>query len=207
MGHIWSILLNQTSTFATILTAIVAYQIYLGSKQDQLESAVRTIILEIKESERVIKNLIEAKNSERSYPDDLVKVTPLKGWSRYSHLFMKKLNNDEYDQLNDYFKKCDVLERYIEKNHNFFWITTEERAKQKEALGAKLAMEKSDLDSDSFRIELEKVTELYFQNTSLYSPVGIKTQMDKSLNSIVMITNLPVWNKLKLIGRYDDLLG
>ncbi len=201
------ILLNQTGSFATILTAIVAYLIYRKSKSDELENAVRIIILEIKESERVIKNLREIKSSGNLYPNDLVKVTPLKGWVRYSHLFMKKLNNDEYDQLNDYFKKCEVLEKYIEKNHNFFWITTEERAKQNEIMGAKIAYEKPSLTDEDFTIELDKTLKLYFSNTSAYTPAGIATQLDRNLNSITLITVTPVWNKLKLIAKYNDLLG
>jgi|WetSurMetagenome_2_1015567.scaffolds.fasta_scaffold287857_1 hypothetical protein len=202
-----SILLSQTAAFATIITAIVAFLIYKKSKSDELRSAVRIIILEIKESERVIKNLEEIKNSGMLYSTDLVKVTPLKGWVKYSHLFMKKLNNDQYDQLNDYFKKCEVLERYIEKNHNFFWITTEERAKQNEIMGAKLAYEKPELKDQEFKIEVEKLLATYFTNTSGYSPAGIKTQMDRILNSMTMITTTPVWDKLKIIAKYNDLLG
>lgn len=207
MNNILQILLNQTAAFATIATAIVAYFIYKKSKSDQLENAVRIIILEIKESERIIKNLNEIKGSGNIYPDDLLKVTPLKGWVKYSHLFIQKLNNDEYDQLNDYFKKCEVLEKYIEKNHNFFWITTEERAKQKEMLGAKLAQEKPTLTPEEFKTEIETLAELYFSNTSAYTPAGIKTQLDRNLDSISTITTTPVWNKLKKIARYNDLLG
>lgn len=201
------ILLGQTAAFATIVTALVALGIYLKTKQDELENAVRIIILEIKESERIIKNLWELKNSGAMYPTDLVKVTPLKGWIKYSHLFMKKLTNDEYDQLNDYFKKCEVMERYIEKNHNFFWVTTEERAKQNEIMGAKLAFENPDLTPIDFRKKLEDLLALYMESTTGYSPFGIKTQMDRNLNSITLVTITPVWNKLKKIAKYKDLLG
>lgn len=201
-----TILLNQTAAFATVITAIVAYFIYKKSKSDELENAVRIIILEIKESERIIKGLIETKNAGNVYTDDLVKVTPLKGWIKYSHLFMKKLTNDEYDLLNDYFKKCEVLEKYIEKNHNFFWITTEERARQKEMLGAELAKTESELNDDEFSHKVEKIADLYFK-TMRYTPAGIKTQLDRSLNSITLIMTTPVWNKLKRIAKYDDLLG
>lgn len=202
-----NILLNQTASFATIITAVVAYFIYKRSKDDELQNAVRIIILEIKESERVIKNLIEIKNSGNIYPTDLVKVTPLKGWVKYAHLFMKKLNNDEYDQLNDYFKNSEVLERYIEKNHNFFWITTEERARQNEILGAKLAYDFPALTPQEFSTKINDLLSLYFANTTAYTPAGIKTQMDRILNSMIMVTTTPVWNKLKSIARYDDLLG
>lgn len=199
-------LLDQLATFATLATAVVAYLIYRKSKQDELQSGVRIIILEIKESERIIRNWLETKNAGQSYADDLLKVTPLKGWTRYSHLFVHQLNNDEYDLLNDYFKKCEVLEKYIEKNHNFFWITTEERARQKEMLGAKLAQSKPDLTPEVFSQEVEQLADLYF-NTMRYTPAGIKTQIDRILNSVTLISTTPLWNKLKRLAEYNDRMG
>jgi hypothetical protein len=197
-----NILLNQTASLATVVTAIVAYFIYKKSKDDELENAVRIIILEIKESERIIKRLNEEKNSgKQNYSNDLVKVTPLKGWGKYSHLFIKKLNNDEYDQLNEYFKQCEVLEKYIEKNHNFFWVSTEERARQNEAIGAQLILSKPDISPQQFSAEFEHLTSTYFGNATTYTPAGIKTQLDRSLDSIVLISISPVWNKLKSIAK------
>lgn len=205
--EILNLILSQIATIATILTAVVAYFIYKASKADELQNGVRIIILEIKESERVVKTLGEIKNAGTAYPTDLIRLTPLKGWAKYSHLFMKKLTNDEYEQLNDYFKKCDALERYIEKNHNFFWITTEERARQNEQMGAQLAFRKPDLSPSEFKDMFDKNASLYMENTSSYVPVGIKNQMDRHLNSMVLITTTPVWNKLKGLAGYKDLLG
>jgi hypothetical protein len=208
------ILLNQSSAFATVLTAIVAIALYFKSKRDEIENAGRIIVLEIRESERILKSLIEIKKSEINYPDDIIKVVAFKGWIKYSHLFIKKMNNDEYDQISEYYRKCELLEKYLEKNHNFFWITTEERARQKESIGAALSLRKNasefplvDYKDPKFRAEVEKFSQYYFENTSLYSPVGIKTQIDKILDSVPMITLTPTWNKLKSIAKYNDILG
>lgn len=192
---------------ATILGAIVAYVIYLNSKKDELQNATRIIILEIRESERIIKNLSDIKNAGGMYPDDLIKVTPFKGWAKYSHMFIQKMNNDEYDQVSEYFKKCEILEKFLEKNHNFFWITTEERARQKEIMGAKLAIEFSELSNEDFKKKVDTLSQLYFSNTTLYSPAGIATQIDRILNSISLITPTPTWNKIKRIAKYKDMLG
>ncbi|NCN52544.1 hypothetical protein GW943_01920 [Candidatus Parcubacteria bacterium] len=201
------ILTTQAATFATILTAVVAYIIYRASKADELQNGVRIIILEIKESERVIRSLLEIKNAGGNYSTDLIRLTPYKGWARYSHLFIKKLTNDEYDQLNEYFKKCESLERYIEKNHNFFWITTEERARQNEQLAAQYAFKNPTIEDDDYKEQIEQSLSLYFENTSSYSPAGIKTQMDRHLSSTNLITTTPLWNKLKELAGYKDLLG
>jgi hypothetical protein len=206
------VLLGQTSAIATIITAWVAFKIYRQAKNDEIEYAARIIILEIRESEKTVKRLTEFKNANPDphsvgYPNDLVKIIPLKGWEKYSHLFIKRMNNDEYDQISDYYNKCEILEKYLEKNYNFYWITTEERAKQKEALGAKLAYDKPDISPEDFRREIEKIGDHYSSNTLGYLPAGIRQQIDRNLNSINLITLTPTWNKLKNIAKYNDLLG
>ncbi|MEY3783771.1 MAG: hypothetical protein RLZZ230_93, partial [Candidatus Parcubacteria bacterium] len=168
-----TVLLSQTAALTTIVTAWVAYHLYEKSKDDILQNAARILVLEIRESEKVIEYFKEV-SRQNVECDDLIKVLPYKGWQKYSHLFIKKMNNDEYDQLNQYFKQCEVLENYIEKNHNFFWITTDERARQKEAIGAKLAYDEPTLKGDDFKTRVEDICLRYFDNTSSYKPVGIK---------------------------------
>lgn len=212
MNSFWNAMLGQIATLATIATAFVAYYLYQKSKADDIESAARILILEIRESEKAIKKLLDFKNvnpdpKSASYPNDLIKIIPSKAWTRYSHLFIKKVNNDEYDQLNDYYSKCEVLEKYLEKNHNFFWVSTEERAKQNEILAANLAFNNSSLTKHEFDAEHEKITNLCFNGIAPFTPAGIRTQIDRNLNSISLITPTPTWNKLKFIAKYDDLLG
>jgi hypothetical protein len=189
---------------ATVLTAVVAYWLYRKAQRDEIENAAKIIVLEIKSSEKVIKDLLETKNMNLPYSSDLVKLTPYKGWIRYSHLFVRQLNGDEFEQLNSYFKNCETLEKYIEKNHNFFWITTEERARQHEIMGATLARENPTWDALIFADNIERMLETYRANTSAFTPQGIKTQMDRYLNSTPLVTTTPVWNKLKRMAKYED---
>jgi len=212
MDNLWVVILGQTATIATIITALVAYKIYQNAKADEIENAARILILEIRESEKAIKKLLDFKNTNpdpksTGYPGDLIKIIPLKAWNKYSHLFIKKVNNDEYDQLNDYYAKCEVLEKYLEKNHNFFWISAEERARQNEILAAKLAFKNPSFERTMFDSEFDKLTTLCFNNVAPFMPAGIRTQIDRNLNSISLITPTPTWNKLKSIAKYNDLLG
>lgn len=201
-----TVLLSQTAAIATVGTVWIALYLYRKAKSDILQDAARVLILEVRESEKIVKNFLEEKLNGREYRDSLIKVLPYKGWQKYSHLFVKKMSNDEYDQLNQYFKHCEILEKFIKKNHNFFWITTEERARQKEAIGARLAYDKPGLEGDAFREEVEEICRRYF-STMRYTPQGIKSEIDLVLDSIYLISNTPTWNKLKSIAKYEDLLG
>lgn len=200
---------------STILAGSIVWILYVKAKKDEIRTAAKTIILEIKEAEKIIKIFIDIKNAEGSYPTDFYKVTPYKAWEKYSHLFIKKLNNDEYQQINEFYKKCEILEKYIEKNYNFFWVTTEERARQKERIGAENALKLISADphviesikEGEYRNQVEKISLLYMSNTGVYLPAGIKTEIDKILNSVTLIINTPTWNNLKKIAGYKDLLG
>lgn len=213
--QIMEILETYHASIATLLAGSVAWYLYGKANRDELKTAAKTIILEIKEAEKVIKLFLDIKNSGQSYPSDFFKVTPYKAWEKYSHLFIKKLNNDEYQQINEFYKKCEILEKYIEKNYNFFWVTTEERARQKEKLGSgyaqRLASTNSSLLNDisegEYRDDIEKISLIYMSNTSTYVPVGIKMEIDKILTSLTLIINTPTWNNLKKIADYKDMLG
>lgn len=203
------------ASISTLLAGGVAWYLYYKAKKDEIRTATKTIILEIKEAEKIIKFFLDIKNRNESYPTDFFKVTPYKAWNKYSHLFIKKLNNDEYEQINDFYKKCEILEKYIEKNYNFFWVTTEERARQKERIGADFALNMYLQDKDAIKHkerqhfdDVEKLTAvLYMSNTGVYLPAGIKTEIDKTLNSITLIINTPTWNSLKRVAGYKDILG
>lgn len=201
---------------ATLIAGSVVWYLYEKAKKDELKTAAKTVVLEIKEAEKIIKFFLDIKNAGANYPTDFYKVTPHKAWDKYSHLFIKKLNNDEYQQINEFYKKCETLEKFIDKNYNFFWVTTEERARQKEKIGADYALNlfnnnKSDVLTNvvegEYKDEVEKLVLLYMSNTGPYLPAGIKTEIDKILNSLTLIINTPTWNNLKKIADYKDLLG
>lgn len=203
------------SSIATLLAGSIAWHLYRRAISDELKTATKTIILEIKEAEKIIKIFLDIKNSGANYPTNFYKVTPHKAWDKYSHLFIKKLNNDEYQQINDFYKKGEILEMYIEKNYNFFWVTTEERARLKEKIGFDAALDLisknvnvlDDIKEGEYQDFVEKKALLYMSNTSLYAPAGIKMEIDKTLSSISLIINTPTWNNLKKIADYNDILG
>ncbi len=198
---------NSNFFFATITFVVgsLAFYIYTEQKADEKNNAAKILFLEIKESEKELKKLIDYKisNPQASYPyENIVKLIQNKAWIKYSHLFIKDLNNDEYQQLDEYFRKCDILEKYFEKQHNFFWIATEERARQKEEMGSKMAYDNQAMLPDEFKIKIENTARLYIDNTLIYNPKGITNEINKQLESIYLLSLTPIWSKLKELAGY-----
>ena len=120
---------NSSFFFASItfIVGSLAFYIYTKQKADEKNSAARILFLEIKESEKELRKLIEYKihTGGADYPpENIVKLIQNKAWVKYSHLFIENFNTDEYQQLDEYFKKCDIFEKYFEKQHSFFWVST-----------------------------------------------------------------------------------
>ncbi len=195
------------TAIVTAVGAIAAYVIYEKQKKDDLKNAARAVLLEVRQSEKIVKALLTIKESSIDYPKQFTKILPQGNWYKYSHLFVNEMANEEYEQMNEYYGYCETIEKYLIKNHNFFWVTTEERARQKESLGAILAEKNTALSPSDFKELIESVSSLYISNTSAYAPQGIITEINKTLDSITLISTTPTWGTLKRIARYKDILG
>lgn len=199
--------LNSNFVFAltTFGVGSLAIYIYIRQKSDEKGNSARILFLELRESEKELKKLIDYKitTSGEDYPQqNIVKLLQNRSWSKYAHLFIENFNNDEYQQLDEYFKKCDILEKYFEKQHHFFWISTEERARQKEGIGAKLAFDNPTMPPAVFSTTVNDISNLYIQNTRTYAPAGITIEINKQLEAITLISVTPLWTKLKDLASY-----
>ncbi len=201
---------NSTFFFAatTFVVGSFAIFLYLYQKHDTKNSAARILFLELKESESEIKKLIDYRLTHRTdavfiYPQtNIIKLIPNRAWDNYSHLFIEDFNTDEYQQLDEYFKKCILLERYFEKQHEFFWISTGERARQYEQIGAKLAYENPAMTVQNYSDSLRTIQILY-ANSMNYAPQAITNEINKQLDSITLPSTTPLWNKVRTLADYD----
>jgi hypothetical protein len=196
---------NFVIALVTSVVGSVAIYIYVKQRSDEITNAARIVFLELKESEKELKKLIDHKvrTDGSDFPqENIIRLLQNRAWSKYSHLFIKNFNNDEYQQLDEYFRKCDIIEKYFEKQHNFFWIATEERARQKESIGAKLAYDNHTMAASEFKTKVETIGNLYISNTANYAPKGITNEINRQLDSITVQSVTPLWAKLKELAGY-----
>lgn len=205
------------SAIATFAAGYVVYLVYAKAREDEMSKAAKILVMEIRDSERIIQEYRNYKDNKMMYPDTLVNIMPNKAWIKYSHLFVEFLSADEYDYISAYYRYCYKLEEATGKYHNFFWITTEERAKQQEAIGARLTSEAFEKPenanialgdfTETLKRKIDAVTGIYHSNTTGYKPDGINMEIATVLDSVRLISNTPVWNKLKKVARYNEVLS
>lgn len=118
---------NFFTGLATIITGAVAIIIYFRQKKDAKVQAARVLLTEIRIAEDRIDQIRDKIMNNSTM--DLPTVFPTENWKKYSHLFISDFDQDELRSLNVFYDYGELIEDFAKRNNNYFWITTEERAK------------------------------------------------------------------------------
>jgi len=194
---------NAFAGLATIFTGAVAIGVYFYQKRDQKIQAARVLLLEIRTAEERIRRIKEKIESGSS--GDMPSVFTTNSWSDYSHLFISDFDQDELALINSFYDYGSSIEDFAKRNNNFFWVTTEERAKvaqQKLAdivVAAKTAAEDNkDLDLETLK---NKILPTFVNDPYLYAPQRTLDEIKNYTDKIRTITTTSAGVKLKKLAR------
>jgi hypothetical protein len=98
---------NLLQTIVILLTGLIALIIYFSNKISEKKDAARIIINEIRLAEKAI---IDIKNNKMI--TELSIILPNNTWQYKKHLFLKNLDQDEINLINDFYYKCTYAEQY-----------------------------------------------------------------------------------------------
>lgn len=192
------------SAGATLITGGFAIVIYLFQKKDTKKQAARVLLTEIRIAEEKIeqtKDIIESDSS-----NDLPTIFPTKNWNKYSYLFISDFDQDELKLINLFYDYGETIEEFAKRNNNYFWITTEERAKvmvRKIAnlVNKSLTTTNPDQMVQDKRNYLTKGLDLY---NSPYVPKKTRDEIKKYLSRMPKITTSTCGAKLKKISKIKN---
>jgi len=192
---------NFFAGIATIITGGVAIFVYFWQKIDSKVQAARVLLTEIRIAEDRI-DQIRDKIMNRS-TTDLPSIFPTDNWKKYSHIFISDFDQDELKLLNDFYDYGELIEDFARRNNNYFWITTEERARvtvQKiaESINNSFGSATPDNDIVTKRDFLSKGMDMYNQ---IYSPAKTLDGIKDYLPKIPKITTSSCGVKLKKIAK------
>lgn len=147
---------NFFVAFVTIVVGTIALVVYWIQKRDSKREAANIILLEIRAAER---KLVEIKKSLKNeiLPNDL-RLMPTENWSKFSFLFIRDFDRDEWDSLVSFYNNCQLIDETIKYNNDSFWNDVEQIRSNKQRLLADFAY-KAALDKNA-RKEFDDVTDL-----------------------------------------------
>jgi len=189
---------------ATIVTGGVALIVYFRQKRDHKEQAARVLLMEIRTAEERIEQIRDkvATNSTT----DLPLVFPTRSWKSYSHLFVSDFDHDELKLISSFYDYGELIEEFAKRNNDFFWVTTEERARVTQQQLAAIIKDAHDsglspADQDAYiRERRDYISSKSDQHNSPYVPQKTINEIQIYLGKLRMITTSSCGAKLKQLA-------
>ncbi len=198
------LVIQNFAGLTTIIAGLVALWVYLAQKKDKKINAARVILSEIRNAERKIDEL---RNSLRDFVNDLPSVLPTNSWTEYSYLFASDFDQDQLEEITAFYGACEVIEEALRKDNNFFWVTTEHRARITQTKLADIIDRSVDKNSkvDSKKLDKLKkaILDTFTSEGYSYSPSKSRTLITNYLEKITKITTTTTGSKLKKIAQID----
>ena len=183
----------------TIIAWLVAYHVYESQKSDEKMKAAVIIMTEIRNAENslgIIQNKLHT-----GATDDFPSILWTNNWKTFGHLFAKDFDQDELQIINKFYNDCLMMEELAMRNNNFFWITTEERARITQKLLGNIAEEHYD-DIASIPSKQKLILDAFNATINIYAPQKTLNGLEFYIKTLQKITPTAIWVKLKNIANY-----
>jgi len=195
---------NFFTGLSTFITGLAAFGVYLWQKNDKKINAARVILSEIRNAELKL-NQVKKRIKGTTY-EDFPSVLSTNSWAKFSFLFANDFDQDELDKINTFFSNCQSIDEMAKKDNNFFWITTEERARVVQQQLPQIIV--AAFDATTKRIDQNKLNTLkqtFLDTISnepyVYVPKKTVNAITLLVDSTSKITETPIGEKFKKITK------
>lgn len=195
---------NFFVALSTFLTGLAAFGVYYWQKRDKKVNAAKTILSEIKNAEDKLK-LIRKRVKDKTF-EDFPLTLPENSWSKYSNLFAKDFDSDELVKINNFFSDCQSIDEMASKDNNFFWITSEERARViqqqlPQIIAASYNETSEEIDQTKLNTLKQKLLDVVSNEPYSYSPQKAPAAIEKIVDDMQMLINTPIGKKFKKVAK------
>lgn len=114
----------------TLIVGSIAYVLYCKQQNDYKSDAAKIILLEIENAERSLKKAaaslkIGTDKVKHELPEKNF-VMQTESWSTLRHLFVRDLNQAEWESISDFYNMCHLFDLAVSNNDSFFQMDTEQ---------------------------------------------------------------------------------
>jgi len=198
------LVIQNFSALVTLIVGSFAYIVYKLQKKDEKIKAARIVLSEIRNAERVVDDLRANLSSHKV--GELPSALPSNSWEEYSYIFARDFDQDELELINSFYSLCKQVQTFAEKDNNFFWVTTEERAKVVQQKLAETVLASADkttgvvnqLVLDTFK---RNFLDPFSNEAYSYSPVKTVKGIEELVIRIPKITVTTCGTKLKMMAK------
>ena len=190
----------------------------MWQKSDNKRFAANAILFELKNAEKSIKQAKD--NLKKDILSEELFTMQYESWSKYRHLFVKDFDRDEWDNITDFYNKCQLFDETVRYNKTFFQKNEEQIRINKQRIIADYTKEAVDeamkiKDTDPEKNEKTSAISVKFidrtkrfddtylgrQDLVMYSPTKPITDAKMYLDDLNKITNTNIGTTLKKIAK------
>lgn len=190
---------NFFQTAVIFVVGLFVFFMYLINLRNDLKKAATILIMEIRDVEKAIKSL-----SDQQKHDSYYFTTPVitnNSWDSYKFMFIKKLDQDEYLLINDFYSLAQRIEKERLLVVDQIIIGFETKCKALHENNSLLAKELREMDIDNFSRECSKVADRIYIDTPGFEAHLPKQLITILLGSIQFVSTSTASSKLKKIAR------
>jgi hypothetical protein len=185
---------------ATIITGAVAIIIYFQQKNDAKVQAARVLLMEIRTAEERLGQVREKLSSDAT--SDFPSIFPTNSWKKYSPLFISDLDQDEIRIISNFYDYAELIEDFGRKNNDFFWVTTEERAKVVQQKLAELIIHaQTQTPPADLNVLKQGFLDVFVSDSYTYAPIKMVNEIKKYIEKVGNVTTSSAGIKLKKLAK------
>lgn len=180
------------SGVTTIIAGLVAIVVYWMHKRDERINATRIILSEVRNAEQQISKI---KND--GIVSDFSSILQFNSWQKYAHLFMKALDRDELDLINNFYIACTLAETEINRLKSYLPLAMEEKAKALQQQLVDLAKD----EREKYKEAKDAIHKVVHEENYWFLPNAPKDKLLHYLGNIQIVTPTTAGQKLKKIAK------
>lgn len=112
------------SGFATLISAWAVLAVYYVQKRDTKIKSAQILLMEVRAAERALDEL-----KKGGFDFEVISVLPANNWSDAQHLFIKDLDEDEFNLINNFYHMCEIIDKNVEFHKDYKTVSFDEKAR------------------------------------------------------------------------------
>ena len=194
-----TILFLNSNFFVGLITLIVgvsAIGLYIRQKWDYKRDAASIILMEARHAEKIIEQMKLVGVSVSVSTDALL---PTNNWPKYNYLFIKDLDRDELDLINNFYNQCSMIDNALTQ----MGLSKQLEAKTGYIHEALTQIASGSIGTADYENKKKNFLDLIQNDPYVFQPTAPINLIGKSLGNLSNITTSTAGARLKRIAKMD----
>jgi len=185
--------LVNSGGFVSLITLLVgsfAIYLYLKQKEDYRRDASNILLMEIRHAEQMIEKY---RNSGVPIIISIELLLPTNNWNKYNHLFIKILDRDEIDAINNFYNQCTLIDKALSQLN--LPLQLEQKSQSIHQTLSLIA--KDSISEPDFQNKRDSYIKLINPDEYLFKPKALMEAIGRALTTVQFIITTTTGSKLK----------